>query len=307
MKTGEDFGIGSRLSMQTRARLLNPDGTFNIDRRGLSFFASLHLYHALVTMPWSWFYVSLVAAYLGVNLFFAVGYWLCGPRAVSGLEAVSELGRLGECFNFSVQTFSTIGYGVYSPLTPAAHALVTVEAVAGMLGAALATGLFFARFSRPRARILFSKKAVITPFEDGTAWMIRIANARKSQLMHVEATVVMLERDPSTSSGRRFHPLELQRSRIMFLPLHWVIVHPITPESPLWGRSEEELRRVEPEFIVLITALDETFSDSVHARGSYGVENLAWGAKFVNDYLPDHEGRVGIDLSKLGEIELTDG
>lgn len=303
MQSGGDYGISEHLSQQAGARLLRRDGGFNVDRRGLGFFQSLHLYHALVTMSWPGFLFAVVGGYLGVNLLFAAGYWLCGPAAITGEEAGSALERLAVCFYFSVQTFSTIGYGGYSPATPAAHALVTLEAIAGMLGAALATGLFFARFSRPNARILFSEKAVIAPFEDGTAWMIRIANARKSQLMNIEANVVLLEREPEAVSGRRFYTLRLQRERIMFLPLHWVIVHPITPESPLWNRSAEEIARKQPEWIVLLTAVDETFSETVHARHSYGPADLAWGARFANDYRPGRDGQVGIDLSKLGEIE----
>ena len=187
----DDLGFGSRVVEQTRVQLLNPDGSFNVARRGLPFFRSLHLYHSLLTMSWPMFLVTAATAYLASNLLFAVEFLLCGPGALSGSTAVGLRSRLLEAFFFSVQTLSTIGYGALSPVGVGANLLVAFEAMAGLMMVAIATGLVFARFSRPRAKIVFSTHALIAPYGDITAFEFRIANIRNSQLTNVEATVVL--------------------------------------------------------------------------------------------------------------------
>ena len=295
----KDLGLGDRVAQQSRARLLNRDGTFNVRRDGLSVLRSLSLYHHLLTISWPRFFASVAAFYLISNLLFATGFMLCGPEALSGIRGETLEARFLETFFFSVHTLATIGYGTMSPVSLAANILVTVEALVGLMGLALVTGILFARFSRPSARVAFSRQAVIAPFQGMTAFMFRIANERTAQLIEVQATVSLGWKQ---GGRRRFHELALERPRVIFFPLHWVVVHPIDDSSPLKGIGEESFRAADPEIVVLLTAVEEDFGQTVHARSSYKAEEIVWGAKFSDIYIKDG-GTIGIDLRRLDDIE----
>ena len=294
-----DLGLGDRVAQGSRQRLLNRDGSFNVRRVGLSFFRSLSLYHHLLTISWTRFFLDVAAFYLVSNLLFAWAYVWCGPGALTGTHGVTVPERFLESFFFSVHTLATIGYGTMSPLSLAANILVTVEALIGLMGLALVTGILFARFSRPSARIAFSRQAVIAPYQSITAFMFRIANERTAQLIEVAATVSLGWKQ---GGRRRFHELSLERRRVIFFPLHWVVVHPIDDSSPLQGISEESFRAADPEIVVLLTAVEEDFGQKVHARSSYKADEVVWGAKFSDIYLKDG-GTIGIDLRRLHDIE----
>lgn len=298
-----DLGLGSRVAEQSRRRFLNRDGSFNVRREGLSYFRSLSLYHALLTTTWPRFFLAVGVFYVVYNSLFAVGYFLCGPGALLGTTG-SGAGRFGDAFFFSVQTSATIGYGNITPQGLAANLLVTLDAFFGLLGLALATGVLFSRFARPHARILFSRQAVVAPYGDASGLMFRIANERSNQLLEVHATVTLTRRE-TTPRGRerRFHGLALERRRIVFFPLHWVVVHPIDETSPLWGVTEEEFASSDAEVLVLLEAVDETFEQTVHARTSYKFDEVAWGAKFKDPYLTRADALPAIDMRRLHDIE----
>jgi inward rectifier potassium channel len=263
-------------------------------REGLPFWRSLSLYHWLLTISWPLFFLVVSGGYFATNLAFATGYLLCGPDALQGLSDVTNPeSRFWESFFFSVHTLATIGYGTISPKSMPAHLLVT-----------LATGLLFARFSRPTARILFSRNAVVAPYREGSALMFRIANARSSQLIDVRATVSLgwIER-VGGKPARRFHELALERRKVDFFPLHWVVVHPIDARSPLAGVTPEQLAASSAELFVMITGVDETFSQPVFSRTSYRPEDVVWGARFSDIFIDPGAGRVGIDLRRLHDIE----
>jgi inward rectifier potassium channel len=299
----KDLGFGSRVLQQTRQRFLNRDGTYNVSRTGLPFFRSLNLYHYLLTMSWGAFLLLLVGFYFGVNILFAFGYFIAGPDALHGARAVSPVGRLLEDFFFSVHTFATIGYGDLRPSSLSANILVTIEALMGGLGFALATGLVFARFSRPSAKILFSEKAIIAPYREMTAFEFRIVNANSNELVDVTATVSLSRIETHQGKRvRRFYGLTLERDQVRFFPLHWVIVHPIDKNSPLYGVTHEDLTNSDAEFLILLSATDDTSSQTVHARSSYKYDELVWGAKF-SDIFTSESGGMGIDVRKLNEIQ----
>ena len=212
--------------------------------------------------------------------------------------------RFEEAFFFSVQTLATIGYGKLSPAGHLANILVTLEALLGLLGFALATGILFARFSRPQARILFSETAVVAPYRGSTGLMFRVANERTSQLMEVEATVTLARLETKDDQRmRRFHELALERKRVIFFPLHWVVVHPIDESSPLFGVDAEALVASDAEILIYLTAFDETFSQTVHARSSYKFGEVIFNARFVDIFLEKANGIRGADLSRLSAIE----
>jgi inward rectifier potassium channel len=211
-----------------------------------------------------------------------------------------------EAFFFSVETFTTIGYGNIIPANFAANVLVTIDAFVGSLGFALATGLLFARFSRPTAKLVFSEKGLIAPYRGITAFEFRIANQRPSQLIDVDAKVLLSRMEEVNGTRmRRFYNLPLERERVVFFPLAWTVVHPIDEESPLNGLTPEDLRETQSEFLVLITAIDDTFSQTVHSRTSYRYDEVKWRHKFRDLFTSDRDGD-GIhrnDLRRLHDIE----
>jgi inward rectifier potassium channel len=241
------------------------------------------------------------------NVLFAGAYLACGRGALHGAEGMTRGAQALDCFFFSVQTLATIGYGRLSPVGLPANILVAVEGFLGLLGFAMATGLAFARFSQPRAKVLFSDTAVIAPYRGGAAFEFRIINERQSQLIEVEAKVMFSCMEIHEGRRvRRFHLLSLERSKVTFFPLQWVIVHPIDESSPLRGVTAESLRSAEAEFLILLTGIDEAFAQAVHARASYQYDEVAVGARFVDMYQPSEDGVVRVDLRRFHEVEPAD-
>lgn len=299
-----DLGLGTRLAQEGRGRFLNRDGSFNVARGGMTFLRSRNAYHLLLAISWTKFFLLLIASYFVVNSLFAASYVLCGPDALRGAGGDSFAARFPQAFFFSVQTLATIGYGGIIPNGLAANIVVTLEALTGLLGFALATGLLFARFSRPGAKVVFSKHAVIAPYRGISAFEFRVANERSSELFDVQATVVLTRMEVHEGTKRRkFHPLTLERSGVRFFPLHWVVVHPIDRESPLYGVTKESLDASDAEFLVLLSGVDETFSQTVHTRSSYKHHEVLWGSRFADMFLSSDGGVVGIDLRRIHDIE----
>jgi inward rectifier potassium channel len=300
----KDLGFGTRITQQSQARFLNRDGSFNVNRLGLPFLQSLSIYHSMITMGWIQFYAIIAAGYLVVNFLFATAFYLCGPDALMYANANIFANRFVECFFFSVQTFTTIGYGRVSPVGIAANTLVSIEALIGLLGFAFATGLSFARFSRPNAKIIFSKNAVIAPYRGIRALEFRIINARSSQIIEVEVKVFLSRLEQVDSRTlRRFHELPLERHHVSFFPLNWTVVHPIDQSSPLSGCSHEDLIASEAEFLVLFNGIEETFEQQVHTRTSYKANEVIVGAKFADMYVKSPDGALGVEVNRLHEIE----
>jgi inward rectifier potassium channel len=299
-----DLGFGSVVARESRQRLLNRDGSFNVRREGMKPLASLSLYHHLLTLSWPKFLGLVAATFMVLNAVFGLAYLACGPGALHGALA-SEMGgsEFLRAFFFSVQTFATIGYGHITPAGVAANLLVTVEVLVGLLLFALATGLLFARFSRPTARIVFSERALIAPFQGGAAFEFRIVNSRSNQLLEVECQVLFTQLGGKVSM-RQFVPLTLERRKVTFFPLSWTIVHAIDATSPLHGLTYEDLVATNAEFLVVLTGFDETFSQTVHTRSSYKPEEIVWGAAFKNMYKPlDAAGTLSIDVGLLSDYE----
>ncbi len=295
----QDLGFGPAVTRRSRERLLNHEGSFNVRRRGLGLLESLNIYHALLTMSWRAFVGLIVLVYMAINAAFAGLYLLSGPAALAGPGLV-QLGRFGRAFFFSVQTFSTIGYGSIHPVTPWANALVTAESVTTLLVFALASGLVFARFARPRALIRFSRHAVIAPYRGGKAFEFRIANVRNTQIIELQARVLFTRRDQA--GNRQFAELQLERHKVVFFPLSWTVVHPIDASSPLWEMSPDDLVAADAEFLVLLTGLDEILSQQVHARSSYKPHEIRWNARFTNILEPS-DGSVTVDVGRISDLE----
>lgn len=301
-----DLGFGAIVARESQQRLLNRDGSFNVRREGLGFLSSINLYQALLTASWTKFFSLVALGYLSTNLLFAAAYLMCGSEALTGPSVGPYDKGFLRAFFFSVQTLSTIGYGHVHPITLPANILVTFEALVGLLGFAIATGMLFARFSKPTAKIIFSEKAVVAPYRGITAFEFRISNARKNQIIELEAIVIFAKFEQSGDRNiRRFYPLNLERSKVAFFPLTWTIVHPIDESSPLYRLTERDLLETDAEFLILLKGIDDTFSQTVHTRSSYKADEVVWNAKFGNIFRPTEKGEaLSVDLRKLHSIEV---
>jgi inward rectifier potassium channel len=301
-----DLGFGSVVGRESRERLLNANGTFNVARSGLGLLESIAPYQQLLTMSWTGFLGVLAVIYLVFNLLFATAYFLCGPTALFGPGAEMFGGHFSRAFFFSVQTFATIGYGQVGPEGFGPNVVVTVEALVGLMFQALATGLLFARFSRPTASILFSRAALIAPYNGGRSLQFRIANRRKNQIIQLEAQVLfsVMESDDRGGRVRRYYPLALERNKVTFFPLSWTIVHPIDDTSPLRGSTAGDLDAAEMEILVLLMGVDDTFAQTVHARSSYRADELVWDARFTSIFeRGDGGSRLLANIGKLHDYE----
>lgn len=307
-KNDSNLGFGSAISGKFRQRLINRDGTFNVKRKGLNYFASLSLYHSLLEMSWFNFFGLAALGYILLNIVFAFIYLVVGSDAIGGTPSLTLSEHLLNAFFFSVQTSSTIGYGHLIPGNTYANIVVTVESFIGLLGVAIITGLLFARFSKPTAKILFSDFALIAPYKDKTAFQFRIVNARKNQLLEMEAEVDLLmftmENDKRV---RSFIRLDLEISKLTFFPLSWTIVHPIDKDSPLFNMNKDDLVEADPEFFILLKGVDDTFNQYVYSRSSYKIIDIIYGAKFESLIdLQTKNKRITIDIAKLSEFKKID-
>jgi len=302
-----DLGFGTVVADATHWRLLNRDGTFNVVRRGLGWRHVISLYYSLLAMTWPRFFLLTTAGYLVSNVVFALAYQGIGPGALEGAFADQPF---RQAFFFSVHTLSTVGYGNIVPASTAANMLVTLEVLVGLFGLALVAGVVFARFSRPMAKMVFSRNAVVAPHQGKTALMFRIANLRRSQIIELRAKVILsrFEVDAAGKRHRRFYDLPLERSKVAFFPLSWTIVHPLDDASPLADCDDDRCAESEAEFMVLLTGIDEAFSQAVHARSSYVTREIVWNARFrrILELPQDSHDPISIDVSRIHEIERLD-
>lgn len=280
-------------------RSINKDGSFNVRRQGGSW-RHFHPYLTLLNMSWTEFFALVLAGYCAMNLLFAAGYFLLGPEALQGADTASDGRRFLSDFFFSAHTLTTVGYGNVAPATLGSNIVSSIEALVGLLSAALGTGLLFGRFSRPSARIAFSERMLVTPYQDRSSVQFRIVNLRPNVLMELEAHMILMtvEGEPGALT-RRFQPLKLERENVYFLALTWTIVHPIEEESPLFGKTPEELRRLQAEFVIMIKAFDDTFAQAVHARYSYRFDELTWQARFQPAFEIDGEGNMVLNVDRV--------
>ncbi len=287
-------------------RSVNKDGSFNVRRMGTRW-QDLNFYSLLVQAPWHKFLGIVLAAYLLVNLVFAVLFYLIGVSHLQGAD-VSTPGRAFlTAFFFSTQTLTTVGFGAIAPATSAANALASFEALVGLMGFAVATGLLVGRVSRPSARIAFSENLLVSPYEGGTSLQFRIANQRSNSLMEMEAKVLLMTVDAAAQGFKRdYAVLRLERSNVYFFPLTWTIVHPIDSRSPLWQKTAQDLEQSQAEILILIKGYDETFSQTVHARYSYRFDELRWGASFAPAFNVNEEGEMVLHVDKVSAVKEDD-
>lgn len=298
--------VDSGLSRQVEGRLtrsIRRDGAFNVRRVGRRWQA-FHPWLAVVNMSWPGFVALVGGLYALVNISFAVLFFAMGPDAVQGSAAATEARRFLNCFFFSGHTLTTVGYGTLAPVGVVANVTATIEALVGLLAFSVITGLLVARASRPSAKVEFSTSALIAPYQAGDALMFRVANQRSNNLMELEARVILVRVMPKDGRTQRtVDYLTLEMDKVEMFPLTWTVVHPITPESPLWELDAAALAAMQTEFIVMLKGFDDTFSQVVHTRFSYKPQEIIWDAKFVPAFHVAPDGGYILDLDRVSEFE----
>jgi inward rectifier potassium channel len=267
-------------------------------RVGIEPRAFVELYQTLLTIGWWRLLGAVVVGFLVTNFLFALAY----QSIPGGIE--NSHGLLDDFF-FSVQTMATIGYGKMVPATVTANILATFECLLGLIGFAMIAGLMFAKFARPTAGVAFSKNVLINFFEGKPALLLRMANEGGSQIVEAQLRLILLRRE-ITAEGeeiRRLHDLRLMRSNNAFFALTWLAVHPIDPDSPLHGATQESLREGEVQVIASLVGLEEISAQTVQARQGYGLNDILFDMRFddVLSRLPD--GRNRVDYGKLSDLK----
>ena len=296
------FGSGAT---NTGGRFVNRDGGANVIKKGVGILYRYSWYHTMLGMKRSRFLLLLFFVYISINLVFAGIYYLIGIHHLAGVHSGSVWKNFTEVFFFSAQTFTTVGYGRISPVGFMASAVSTFEAFLGLLSFAIATGLFYGRFSRPRAFLKFSDNALIAPYKDGTALMFRLTPYKNNVLSEVEVKLTLaITTEENGKMTDKFYDLELEYSKINALALSWTIVHPVTDKSPLTGFSKEDIASTDIELLVFVKAFDEVFSNNVVTRTSYISSEIVWGAKFKMMYhSSDDKNKTILEIDKLNEFE----
>lgn len=300
-KASFDPGFTQQFGAPLR-RTINKDGEFNVRKVG-GRWRDFHPYLHLVNMSWTRFFGIILVGYILVNLCFAGIYYGLGSDQLEGAEAPTAFGRFMKLFFFSAHTLSTVGYGNIAPRALGANIVSAFEALVGVLSLAVATGLLFGRVSRPSARIGFSGKIIISPYQDGTALEFRVVNRRPNVLVDVEAKVMIMTVETIDGSPRRrFDMLKLERDGVLFLATPWTVVHPIDSESPLSGKTAEDVARMQTEVLISLRAYDDTFAQSVQQRYSYRHDEFVWNTKFAPAFFIDSEGEMVIQIDKIGDL-----
>ena len=306
LKAEENTGFGTN-SNSTGGRFVNRDGKPNVIKRGVGILDRYSWYHTMLGMKRGKFLFLLFLVYISINLFFAGIYYLIGINHLAGVNTGSPLKNFTEVFFFSAQTFTTVGYGRISPTGFMASAISTFEAFLGLLSFAIATGLFYGRFSRPRAFLKFSKNALIAPYKEGTAFMFRLCPYKNNNLSEVEVKLTMaITNEENGKLTDKFFDLPLETAKINGLSLSWTIVHPINEKSPFYSLSKEDIANTDIEVMVYIKAFDGVFSNNVVTRTSYISNEIVWGAKFKMMYHPNEDkSKTILDIDKINDFDLV--
>ncbi|MBY0481714.1 MAG: hypothetical protein K2Q21_10180 [Chitinophagaceae bacterium] len=302
-----ETGLGTNSSL-AQGRFFTKNGTANVEVRGLHFWQQLNLYHALLSMKrWKFLFV-IILFFVVINLGFAFIYLLIGIEHLNGLIAKTNGEKFGEAFFFSAQTFTTVGYGRVNPTGFLTSFVASMEALTGLMSFALATGLLYGRFARPRSFIRYSKNALFAPFKNGVALMFRMVPYTKNYLVNVEVKVTMavkLNEDGVTKN--QFYNVPLDIAKASTLTANWTLVHPINEDSPIYNFTKEDMVNAEIELLVFVQGFDESFSNTVISKASYTYDEFVFGAKFVPMYHPnENNSKTILHLDKLDHFTAAD-
>ncbi|RXR17724.1 Inward rectifier potassium channel Irk [Flavobacterium amnicola] len=299
IKADNQTGFGANAASYG-GRFINKNGTANVRKEGIGFIESISWYHTMLNIPRWKFMTIIFIFYLLVNFLFASIYCLIGVEHLNGISADNFIEKFGQAFFFSAQTFTTVGYGHISPTGFLASFVASVEALFGLLSFAIATGLFYGRFSKPKAHIKFSENAIVAPFQEGKALMFRIAPYKNTNLTDAEAKVTLgMKVVENGIEVNRFFSLDLEYDRINALTLSWTLVHPITEDSPLFAFTKNDFQTQKGEVIIYLKAFDEMYSNTVAIRSSYIFKEIVYGAKFIQMFENNDNSKTLLHLDRL--------
>ena len=304
-KSQQNTGFGTNAS-NYGGRFINKDGSANVEKRGMFFLNRISWYHTMIDMSRWRFLSTLLLFYVGMNFIFASLYYLIGIEYLNGIDTSgTALDQFGQAYFFSAQTFTTVGYGHISPRGFLSSLLAAAEALIGLLSFAIATGLFFGRFSKPTAFLKFSHHAIIAPYRDGKGLMIRVTPFKNTNLTDAFAKVtVRMSVQEDGVFINKFFALDLELERINVLTLSWTLVHPIAKNSPLYAFAEEDFKNINGEIIVFLTAFDDMFSNTVVTRTSYIFNEVIYGAAFEPMYTKNEDNsKTILHLDLLNSIK----
>jgi inward rectifier potassium channel len=286
-----DLGFGINYKRKTK-RIINKDGSFNVIKIGNSF-SMRDTYQALLKMSWMRFTFIIFAYLVGINLLFALFYSVIGVENIRGITPGDLTHDFIKSSFFSLQTFTTVGYGHLSPSGNFISIISSIESILGLASFAMMTSVIYGRFSKPSARLLYSSNALIAPYQEGKSLQFRVVNTRMSMLLELHATVaIQFTTEKDGNYHRHYERLTLERDTILFFPLNWTIVHPIDKSSPLFKFNAEDLISQNVEIIIQIKGFDDTFGQTVHSRYSYLPEEIVWGGKFEPAYETSASGDI---------------
>ncbi|MFY7990242.1 MAG: ion channel [Fluviicola sp.] len=300
-KEAQDPGLGTSFK-QAVPRMMNEDGTFNIERKG-TIATYKDVYKYLVEIKTWQFIFVLIIAFLSLNTLFTIGYLFIGIDQLNGVPETQA--PFLAAFYFSAQTFTTVGYGAIAPIGNGASALAAVEAFVGLISFSIATGLVYGRFSKPSAKIAFSKNILLTPHRDKTALMFKIVNTRNSVLLNTKVHVMISLTKPNadhTAYERHYFSLPLEIDFTRYFPLTWTLVHFIDEDSPLFGMSLEEIIERDAEVLIIVEAFDETFSQNVLQKNSYAGHQWLGNVKFARNFGTTPEGKIVLNIRELDDV-----
>jgi len=292
----DDLGWSSAVE-EAEGRVLNKDGSFNLVRKG----ELNDVYHLMVSMTWPQFVLFIFVAFTLINGTFAFLYYILGTENISGFVSKGFILDIVNLFHFSVQTMTTVGYGAMYPTGVTTGILASIEALIGLMCFALISGLMYRRFSNPKAEIRYAKHILLTDVQGKPTLQARVANKLSHDLFDLKARVLMLhnERNADGTLVKRYRTLKLQIDNISFLPMNWTITHFIDNDSPLFGLSRKDLEEQRVEFLVLITAFDHSFSQTVHSRSSYIIDEVLFDVQWAKTYYVNERGQRVFDLDRL--------
>jgi inward rectifier potassium channel len=289
---------------QRRAQIVRI-GTREMESRGAPGGFWTDLYHRSMTVHWPAFFGSAALIFIVLNTVFGLLYWL-GKDPIANVSP--ELPLPLSLFYFSIETLATVGYGDMHPQTNYGHLIATIEIFTGMSFLAVMTGLIFARFSRPRARFVFADYPVVTAHQGQPTLMMRVANARNNTMSQATARLwlVRLEYTAEGHQLRRFHELKLERQEHPMFALSWTLLHQIDKNSALFGVTTEELDKTDAALVLNISGVDDSSSQSLHARKLYYHTDIRWQHRYQDITSISQQGRLLIDYGKFHDIIAED-